>query len=153
MRTISIAQYSAGSRVHLSVHSSNEKQKTIVTVVFWPVLCVYWWWGQSVWGGSTFQLVRGLQNWVLGEFQAEGAVLTQTFIKSCVDFEVANLSVYMFRLWVKSTWIGNHQQQSCPTLNIKECCGTNWCSQMSITLPRFTSHTHMWGFRDNVYIA
>ena len=37
---------------------------------------VFWWWGQSVWRpwrGLKFS-VRGPQNWVLGHFQAEGAV-------------------------------------------------------------------------------
>jgi len=34
-------------------------------VVFWPVLCVYWHWGQCVWAlgeGSHFQLLRGLSS-------------------------------------------------------------------------------------------
>ena len=47
---------------------------------------------ERVWGlgkGSNFQFVRGPQNWILGHFQAEGAVWPN-FLKICVDFEVAH---------------------------------------------------------------
>jgi len=55
---------------------------------------------ERVWGlreGSNFQLVRGPQNWVFRAFSSRRSSLTQIFVESCVDFEVAHLSVLMVR--------------------------------------------------------
>jgi len=48
--------------------------------------------------GSNFQLVGlKIEFYVLRYFQAEGASLTQTFVESCVGFEIAHLSILMVR--------------------------------------------------------
>ena len=56
-------------------------------------VCLLMMGSECVWGlveGSNFQLVRGP---LLRHFQAERSSLTQTFIKNCVDFEIAHLHV------------------------------------------------------------
>jgi len=47
--------------------------------------------------GSNFQLVRGSQSRVFKAFSSRRSSLTQTFVESCVDFELAHLSVLMVR--------------------------------------------------------
>ena len=59
-----------------------------IPIYFRPVLCVHWWWGQSV-----CEPLERASNWVLGHFQAEGAVWPKLFL----DFEVAHLLVLMVR--------------------------------------------------------
>ena len=45
--------------------------------------------------GSNFQLVRGPQKLSFRAFSSRRSSLTQTFVESCVDFEVAHLSALM----------------------------------------------------------
>jgi len=47
--------------------------------------------------GSNFQLLRGPQKLSFKAFSSSRSSLTQTFVESCVDFEVAHLSVLMVR--------------------------------------------------------
>ena len=52
--------------------------------------------GVRVWAlgqGSNFQLVRGPQKLSFKAFSSRRSSLTQTFVESCVDFEVAHLSI------------------------------------------------------------
>ena len=51
--------------------------------------------GVRVWAlgqGSNFQLVRGPQKLSFKAFSSRRSSLTQTFVESCVDFEVAHLA-------------------------------------------------------------
>jgi len=45
--------------------------------------------------GSTFQLVRGPQKLSFRALSSRRSSLTQIFVESCVDFEVAHLSAFM----------------------------------------------------------
>jgi len=52
---------------------------------------------QCGWGlgeGSNFYFVRGSQKSGFRAFSSRRSSLTQTFVESCVDFEVAHLSAY-----------------------------------------------------------
>ena len=45
--------------------------------------------------GSNFRLVRGPQKLSFKAFSSRRSSLTQTFVESCVDFEVVHLSILM----------------------------------------------------------
>ena len=56
-------------------------------IVFWSVLCVYWWWGRDLEEGTIFlQFLGGPQSWGLG------------FFKQKEQFD-ANFCWNMYRLW------------------------------------------------------
>ena len=61
-----------------------------------PPVCLLMMGSECVWGlgeGSNFQLVRGPQKLSFRAFSSRRSSLTQIFVESCVDFEVAHLSV------------------------------------------------------------
>jgi len=68
-------------------------------LVFWPVVCID---GEvrvcvGPWRGFKFQLVKGPQKLSFGALSSRRSSLTQIFVGSYVDFEVAHLSVLMVR--------------------------------------------------------
>ena len=73
-----------------SVQEWRQKAQAVINpyVVFWPVLCVLMMESECVWAlgeGSIFQLLRGLQNWILGHFKQK-----KQFDKNftCVDLKL-----------------------------------------------------------------
>ena len=63
-------------------------------------VCLLMMQSQCVWTlgeGSNFQLVRGPQKLSFRIFPSRRSSLTQMFVGSCVDFEVAHYSILMVR--------------------------------------------------------